>query len=288
MNDLTLQQARILIASDAADDADSAQAALRGEFSSVTQSVRPEASVADFEASRPEVMVLAFQDLALAERHCLKIGAASARMQCQPPRTLVLCRTPDVAAAYHLCKAGRFDDYVQFWPLSFDAYRLPMSVLQSVRSQRIARELKALIDRPTVPSSALTADAADAPPGGSYVLLVEDDEFQQKIVSRLLARDRHEVQVVATGADALQAVGRRQPALILLDYRLPDSDGAALLLRLRALPAGKDIPVVMLTGNGDKQIVMTCMDAGADDFMVKPVSAERLREKLQRHLGAAA
>ena len=288
MNDPTLHQARVLIASDAADDAESAQAALRGEFVSVTLSVHAEASMAAFEACRPEVMLLAFQDLALAERHWLELGAASGLMRSHPPRTLLLCATPDVPAAYRLCKARHFDDYAQFWPMSFDAFRLPMSVLQAVRAQRVARALKALQSGPTGGPDEAAAELAAAAPAKSYVLLVEDDAFQQKIVSRLLTRDKHEVRVVATGAEALDAVGRRRPSLILLDYRLPDFDGAALLRRLRSLPGGRDIPVVMLTGNGEKQIVMDCMQAGANDFMVKPVNAERLREKLLRHLAVAA
>ena len=195
MNDPTLHHARVLIASDAADDAESAQAALRGEFVSVRLSVHAETSMADFEACRPDVMLLAFQDLALAERHWLELGAASALMRSDPPRTLLLCATPDVPAAYRLCKAGRFDDYAQFWPMSFDAYRLPMSVLQAVRAQHVARALNALQAGPTGgPDEAAAELAAAAAPDKSYVLLVEDDEFQQKIVSRQIGRAPSELQ----------------------------------------------------------------------------------------------
>lgn len=312
MNDLPIHRARVLIASGAADDADLARAALRGEFASVTLSVHPETAASDFEACRPEVVVLAFQDLAQAERYWLGLCSANGFVRSRPPRSVLLCRTVDVAAAYRLCKDRHFDDYAQFWPMSFDAYRLPMSVMHSVRAQRLARALEAAAEALIAQAQALTvgaggpavepaappetapalapamAPATAQPPAWSYVLLVEDDEFQQKVVSRMLVREHHEVQVAATGAAAIEAVMRRVPSLILLDYRLPDADGATVLRRLRALPQCQGIPIVMLTANGDRHIVMGCMQAGADDFIVKPVSADRLRESLGRYRPVAA
>ena len=308
MNDLPIHQARVLIASGAADDAGLARAALRGEFASVTLSLHPETAASDFEACRPEVVVLAFQDLAQAERYWRELCSANGFVRSRAPRSVLLCRTVDVAAAYGLCKDRHFDDYAQFWPMSFDAYRLPMSVMHSVRAQRLARALETAAEALIAQAQALTvgaggsavepaapppmapamAPAAAQAPAWSYVLLVEDDEFQQKVVSRMLVREHHEVQVAATGAAALEAVMRRVPSLILLDYRLPDADGATVLRRLRALPQCQRIPVVMLTANGDRHIVMGCMQAGADDFIVKPVSAERLRESLGRYRPVAA
>lgn len=378
-----MNSAKILIVSGARADAELAAHSLRGEFKNLEISWRTDSAVADFERCKPAVLVLAFREIGDAQRHFTALRNDSIVAHVHPHRTLLLCRTEDVGQAYALCKAGGFDDYAQFWPMSFDTLRLPMSVLHAVRDLRItvalqssANELMAHARRVVAIEPFLTqaladgeariaqtadavhefdrqfktlADAAGAPvaveldaaqrcgasrqtlvdqvealaewsaklrrqsephlqalralhgstlggpgaPGPSdkpqrlSVLVVEDDEFQQKVMRRLLSQEKLDCEVVGTGAAALESIRARRPALVLLDYMLPDTDGVALLRRVRGTPELAALPVIMLTGNGDKQIVVASMQAGANDFMVKPVSAERLREKLLRYIAPA-
>lgn len=378
-----MNSAKILIVSGARADAELAAHSLRGEFKNVDISWHTNLAVADFERCKPAVLVLAFRELRDAQRHFTALRNDGTLAHVHPHRTLLLCRTEDVSQAYALCKAGGFDDYAQFWPMSFDTLRLPMSVLHAVRDLRIAvamqssaNELSAHARRAVAIEPFLTqaltdgekriaqtadavhefdrqfealaaaagahmatgVDAAqrcgasrqtlvdqvealaewstelrrhsephlqalralrsttvggqgvlgpnDKPPRLS-VLVVEDDEFQQKVMRRLLSQEKLDCEVVATGAAAIESIRVRRPALVLLDYLLPDTDGVALLRRVRSTPELAALPVIMLTGNGDKQIVVASMQAGANDFMVKPVSAERLREKLLRYIAPA-
>ena len=81
---------------------------------------------------------------------------------------------------------------------------------------------------------------------------------------RLVTKENLHCEIAGTGAAALEAISKRQPALILLDFALPDTDGVALLRRIRSDTVLEAVPVIMLTGNGDKQIVVSSMRAGAN------------------------
>jgi DNA-binding response OmpR family regulator len=107
------------------------------------------------------------------------------------------------------------------------------------------------------------------------VLVVEDDENLRVALRDNLEDEGHEVEAVATVAAALAARGPFD--LVVLDVMLPDGDGYALCARLRA--GGDRTPVLMLTARSLEDDVVRGLDAGADDYLVKPF---RLRELLAR------
>jgi CheY-like chemotaxis protein len=127
---------RILVASDAVDDAEVVTKLLREEFDQVTSSTVPDRAVADFETTRPHVLVFAFDGLSKAERYYLGLYRLSRLASELPHRTVILCGKDDLRRAYELCKKEYFDDYVLFWPLNHDALRLPMAVHQALRQIR--------------------------------------------------------------------------------------------------------------------------------------------------------
>lgn len=96
------------------------------------------------------------------------------------------------------------------------------------------------------------------------ILLVDDDEIDRELVNRLLG-SQYQVREVATASAALVAVAAHRPDCILLDYRLPDTDGLQLLPHLRA----SGVPVIILTGEESPEIVVQAMQLGAQDYLVK-------------------
>src|SRR5947208_16665346 len=84
--------------------------------------------------------------------------------------------------------------------------------------------------------------------------------------------------------DALNFVHLKQPAALLLDFKMPEMDGDEALRRLRAdpNPAIAQIPVIMLTGHGESEVI--CLNAGADDFVIKPIGPEVLRARIETQL----
>ena len=123
------RQTRVLVAGDIVSDVAMVAELLQDEFDNVHTSVDEGRIAADFEAQRPDVLVLAFNGLERAERYYLGLFRHSRLIHEHPHRTLILCNKDDVRRAYELCRKEYFDDYVLFWPMVHDAHRLCMSVL---------------------------------------------------------------------------------------------------------------------------------------------------------------
>jgi CheY-like chemotaxis protein len=118
----------------------------------------------------------------------------------------------------------------------------------------------------------------------ALILVVDDDTFQCKLLERLLSNAGYRSIVANSGTEALTILGRQHPDLILMDVALPDLDGVEITRRLKASPKMAAIPVVMITGHSERQILAASLKAGAVDFLVKPFDRELLLQKLTRHL----
>ena len=116
------------------------------------------------------------------------------------------------------------------------------------------------------------------------IVVVDDDAFQCKLLERLLGNSGYRSIIAHSGAEALAVLGRQPPDLILMDVALPDFNGVELTRRLKAIPRFAAIPVVMITGHSERQVLEASLKAGAVDFLVKPFDREILLQKLARHL----
>lgn len=121
------------------------------------------------------------------------------------------------------------------------------------------------------------------------VLVVEDDPAIRTGLVRALTDRGHVVTTASTGMAALQSVVDQLPDIVLLDLGLPDVDGQQVLAMLRSVSA---VPVVVVSARDRDADVVAALDAGADDYVVKPVGAEqldaRVRAVLRRGAPAAA
>ena len=117
----------------------------------------------------------------------------------------------------------------------------------------------------------------------STVLVVEDDPTTTDFVTRYLRHDGHKVLSAADGEEGLRLARERKPDLIVLDLMLPKLDGAEVC---KALRAESDVPIVMLTARVDEEDRLRGLNAGADDYVAKPLSprelAARVRAVLRR------
>ncbi len=116
------------------------------------------------------------------------------------------------------------------------------------------------------------------------VLVVEDDQHIREAVARSLTAGGYAVRTEPSGAAALTAVVDWQPDVVVLDLGLPDVDGSQVLPMLRGI---SDVPVIVATARDDEHEMVRLLDAGADDYVVKPYSGEqlaaRIRAVLRRH-----
>ena len=114
-------------------------------------------------------------------------------------------------------------------------------------------------------------------------LIVEDDDQICYILKFILEREGFVVDIARDGRAAEDLIGKLQPpAIVTLDVMLPHSDGFALLKRLRATPGWEAVPVILLTARSQEKDVVRGLEAGANDYMVKPFKADELRARVRR------
>ena len=131
-------------------------------------------------------------------------------------------------------------------------------------------------DRGRIPDHMLTSMAR--------ILLVEDDADIRRLVADSMARLGHEITSASSAMQGLQAAVSDDPDLVVLDLGLPDVDGSEFLRMLRAVSA---VPVVVATARGDDASVVQLLDAGADDYLVKPYSTAQLEARVRAVLRRA-
>ena len=118
------------------------------------------------------------------------------------------------------------------------------------------------------------------------IVLADDHVDMRNYVGRLL-RERYEVETVADGEAALAAVHARRPDLVLTDVMMPGLDGFGLLRQLRSDPRTRAIPVIMLFARAGEDAHVEGLEAGADDYLIKPFSARELLARVGAQLEAA-
>jgi CheY-like chemotaxis protein len=118
------------------------------------------------------------------------------------------------------------------------------------------------------------------------VLYIDDNEDNIRLVERVVKRTPGiELRTATTGRDGIKAAADDRPSLILLDNRLPDSDGEQVLRELAATPATAAIPVVMVSGDANPELIDDLRAAGAVDYLVKPFDIHLLISVITRYIG---
>ena len=115
----------------------------------------------------------------------------------------------------------------------------------------------------------------------SRVLVADDTESVRSLFRKLLLADGHDVISASDGAAALDAVQEHMPDVILLDITMPRMDGLEVCRRLKADPATRLTPVVLVTGQSDLSDRIRGIEAGADEFLSKPVHPHELRARVR-------
>lgn len=121
---------------------------------------------------------------------------------------------------------------------------------------------------------------------GERILVADDDATSRKLLSRILTSAGFACTEAPDGIEALKSLHDDPPSLLLLDFDMPGMDGAEVLKQLRrdsnALIA--QIPAIMLTGHGGEESEVLCLEAGADDFVTKPINQAVLRARIDTQL----
>jgi CheY-like chemotaxis protein len=113
------------------------------------------------------------------------------------------------------------------------------------------------------------------------ILIAEDEPDIRELVAFTLRFAGHEVTPAANGEEAVQMASRIIPDLILMDVRMPRMTGYDACRAMKADPILKDIPVVFLSAKGQDSEIQTGLDAGAEEYLLKPFAPDQLTERVK-------
>ena len=141
-----------------------------------------------------------------------------------------------------------------------------------------------LVPSEAAPAAAPAAGDRAADAGKARVLVVDDEAGNRDLLARRLQREGYAVLAAGGGREALEVVAREPVDVVLLDVMMPDLDGLAVLERLKADPASRDLPVIMISALDDLSAIANCIQAGALDYLPKPFEPVILRARLAASL----
>lgn len=116
------------------------------------------------------------------------------------------------------------------------------------------------------------------------ILVVDDDRTLRTVLTRYLENRGYQVEQVSSGAEALVAVAKNPPDLVVSDVVMPEMDGIEFCRRLRTTPSGQLLPFIFLSGKGELEDRIHGHSIGADDYLTKPVDPRELVAKIEAQL----
>ena len=116
------------------------------------------------------------------------------------------------------------------------------------------------------------------------ILVVDDNAVVLKLLSHLLKSEDYLVVTAKNGIEALKLASTERPNLIVTDYMMPEMDGVALIKKLKSQMSTRFIPIIMLTAKNEEESEVEGLDAGADDYLTKPVARKRFLARVARLL----
>lgn len=116
------------------------------------------------------------------------------------------------------------------------------------------------------------------------ILIIDDEESIFEVIEGMLYREGYELTYLNSGLVALNCIDEIQPDVILLDLMMPDIDGLETCKRLKSNERWCHIPIIMVTALSSKEDLARSLDAGADDFVSKPINSIELRARVRSML----
>ena len=117
------------------------------------------------------------------------------------------------------------------------------------------------------------------------ILFVDDDPLTLETLKRSVELFGHEAVLASSGEQAQTLILKQPPDLILTDMMLPDTDGLSLVKNLKNNPGVSEVPVIMLSASPEIDASQAALDAGAEEFLAKPIRLQTLQDVIERYTG---
>jgi adenylate cyclase len=174
--------------------------------------------------------------------------------------------------------------------------RHPVAIRRELESLgRTAKELQLML--PAISKASFTQSSSlsttltperellSSSEGKGVLLVVDDDEGNREVLSRRLVRAGYEVMLAQNGIQALQMLGLNSFDLVLLDVMMPEMDGTSVLAKIKQSDEFAGIPVIMISAVDEIDVIVQCIQSGADDYLLKPFNQILLRARINALLG---
>ena len=118
-------------------------------------------------------------------------------------------------------------------------------------------------------------------------VLIVDDQYSVRQMTRMTLEEigMRNILEAENGKQAMETASLQPLDLIISDYNMPEMDGLGLLRALRGHPVARKVPFILLTGRGDRELVVKAAQAGVNNYLVKPFTAAILRGKIEQVMG---
>lgn len=168
-------------------------------------------------------------------------------------------------------------------------------IVKPIQKDELLSEISKVLGTPEVSSPEKEADGGKMETSAQnkmifskiekpHVLVVDDFSIALKTMKLQLEGEYH-VTLAISGKQALAILEKHRPDLIFMDVEMPEMDGIETVRKIKENPLWDSIPIIFLTGNKEKDTICSCRNLGAVDYMIKPVSLPRMKEKIRNVLG---
>ena len=156
-----------------------------------------------------------------------------------------------------------------------------------MRHHTLVETIKMVLGKLDSPESSTSRVGEVSPEGASLrVLVVEDNQVNQKLLTRLVEKSGYHCDVVANGAEAVKAVQELPYHLVLMDCYMPVMDGIEATREIRKHKSREELPIVAVTANASVQDRQKCIAVGMNDYVTKPIRPTQFKRLLHRLLGS--
>ncbi|MBK9391997.1 MAG: hybrid sensor histidine kinase/response regulator [Bacteroidetes bacterium] len=121
-------------------------------------------------------------------------------------------------------------------------------------------------------------------PVSAYILIVDDNPQNLQVLGKLLIENKYRIEFAINGEGALEWISKIPFDLILLDINMPGMNGFEVCIKIRSNPSFRNIPVIFISAETDRESILKGFELGAQDYVVKPFDARELLSRIQTHL----
>jgi CheY-like chemotaxis protein len=264
---------RLLLVEGAADEREATREVLAGERVEVTAVGGAADALGALEATRYDALAVVPP---LADASVTELLDGLARVPAARALPVLLCLGEDVPTAQLAALQARIVEAPVRVARTRDGLLAEAVGAFHVREADLGVAQRAAMER---------ARRRDPALAGRRVLLVDDDPRNRFALGNLLELEGLRYTTAASGRECLELLARGEPVdLVLMDVMMPEMDGCQAMRAIRALPAFAELPVIAVTARAMKGDRDRCLEAGATDFLAKPVDTEQLLAVLRLHL----